>query len=235
MAATDIHTAMIEVMKKVGFVEKSGNMAGKYKFAGEAAFIHAIRPALIEEGIYVYPESIKSHLSETYTTTNGATMNLDKVCTAWRFTHAPSGTSILVEAMGAGADSGDKAIPKALTGSLKYALRQALLIETGDDPDEGDSDNQARGGRRPYSGQMQNPQSRPPLAARLADGPKLPTKEQIDDMMDATGVTVDDMAFALKQDASADFGLPDIHKWMLTGKKSLDDFFGYAMAVRPTS
>jgi len=34
-----------------------------------------------------------------------------------------------------GQDGGDKSVPKSLTIALKYALRQAFLMETGDDPD----------------------------------------------------------------------------------------------------
>ena len=53
-----------------------------------------------------------------------------------RFSHAPSGTSIDVTAVGEGSDAGDKGANKAMTGLYKYALRQTFCIETGDDPDK---------------------------------------------------------------------------------------------------
>ena len=37
---------------------------------------------------------------------------------------------------GEGADPGDKAPYKALTGALKYALLQSFLLATGDDPED---------------------------------------------------------------------------------------------------
>ena len=50
-------------------------------------------------------------------------------------TFAIPGSSITVQAVGEGADAGDKASYKAATGLYKYALRQTFCIETGDDPD----------------------------------------------------------------------------------------------------
>jgi hypothetical protein len=41
-----------------------------------------------------------------------------------------------VTAVGEGTDYGDKSCNKSMTVGLKYALRQTLLIETGDDPDQ---------------------------------------------------------------------------------------------------
>ena len=162
-----IHTAMLAIMGEVGYVQKSGEMKGAayYKFAGEADFIHAIRPAMIKHGVYVYPSAVTSHESETYTTNKGSVMNLDKVAMEFTFVHAPSGTSFVAAAMGAGADSGDKAIPKMLTGALKYALRQSFLIETGDDPDNASSDDQGRGDNR---APRQFSHSRPPFVPKTA-------------------------------------------------------------------
>ena len=156
-----IHTAMVAIMDEVGYVQKEGKMQGaiSYRFAGEADFIHAIRPAMVRHGVYFYPSAITNHTSETYQTSKGSVMNLDKVAMEFTFVHAASGTSFKAVAMGAGADSGDKAIPKMLTGALKYALRQSFLIETGDDPDNTSSDDQERGNDR-----RQFPHNRPPTA-----------------------------------------------------------------------
>ena len=61
----------------------------------------------------------------------------------FRFIHAPSQTHIDVEVRGEGNDSLDKASYKAATGALKYAIRQAFLIETGDDPDDSQEQKEA--------------------------------------------------------------------------------------------
>ncbi len=46
-----------------------------------------------------------------------------------------NGKSIQVTSIGEAADYGDKAANKAMTAAMKYNMRQTLIIETGDDPD----------------------------------------------------------------------------------------------------
>jgi hypothetical protein len=57
---------------------------------------------------------------------------------------ARSGEELTVRVAGEGADQGDKAPYKAMTGALKYALLQSFLLATGDDPEDERAD--ARGG-----------------------------------------------------------------------------------------
>lgn len=52
------------------------------------------------------------------------------------FLDGDSNESIRVAAAGEGRDSGDKAVPKAFTSALKYALTQALMMRVGDDPED---------------------------------------------------------------------------------------------------
>lgn len=143
----NIHEAIVAVYEKIGYVPKRGEIASgslRYNFAGEADFIAAIRPEMIIAGIYQYPESMlvlsNDRLETRRVGTNGQEFISYQfrvvVQVGYRFTHAPSGTSILVPAFGEGMDSGDKALNKAMTGANKYALRQTFMIETGDDPDK---------------------------------------------------------------------------------------------------
>jgi len=144
-----IEAALNRVWDAVGYVQKERGKGLPYSFLGEAALIEAVRPAMIEEAIVVYPKKVMLLSNDTYTTSGGTVMNSRLVQAVFCFTHAPSGTFIDVESLGEGADPGDKAIGKALTGALKYALRQALLISTGDDPDQTSSDVQERPQRAP--------------------------------------------------------------------------------------
>lgn len=148
MTHKNIYEAMLAVMNEVGYVQKDGEIrhGANYKFASEAAFIQALRPSLMEHGIIVYPagSSAPTVWRETYETNKGGTMNLVTIRQGYKFHHVPSGTEIYVQAHGQGADSGDKAIGKAMTNALKYALRQGFLIETGDDPDYTPSESQKR-------------------------------------------------------------------------------------------
>ena len=135
---TDIYQALNAVMKVVGYVQKQKAPEGgglRYSFVGEAELIKAIRPAFVEHGIVVHPSTMTNVITDSYTTKNGAVMNRTITSLVYRFAHAPSGTFIDVAVNGEGADGGDKSSNKALTGAFKYALRQTLMIETGDDPD----------------------------------------------------------------------------------------------------
>ena len=148
----NIHTAILEVMGKVGYVQKTGRVdapGAKYNYAGEADLIAALRPAMLEAGIYIHVVGVTDIQREAYANKSGTHMMNTAVNLALRFTHAPSGTSIDVGAAGEGSDSGDKSTPKALTGAFKVALRQTFCIETGDDPDQQASFEQEREAPKP--------------------------------------------------------------------------------------
>ncbi len=158
----DIHQAINEVMKQVGYVQKQRTGGLNYSFAGEAALIEAVRPAMVEAGIYCAVIGLKDIHRGEYTTAKGSVMQTVDLTAVVRFTHALSATSIDVEALGSGADMGDKASNKALTGAYKYALRQTFCIQTGDDADA--SPSQPRAGKQavkpqadPQTGEIKPP------------------------------------------------------------------------------
>lgn len=148
--ASNINEAIIAVMQEVGYVQKERKSGLSYSFAGEAAFIRAVRPVMVENGIFVHPFAVEDISLEGYETAKGKHMNRTVAKFGFRFVHAPSDTSFEVRVLGEGADVGDKDANKAMTAALKYALRQTLLIETGDDPDEQPSHEQERVKGRPY-------------------------------------------------------------------------------------
>ena len=126
-AMAALATAVNAVMSEVGYVKKGGNVkfgTTSYSFAGEKHIIQALRPAMVEHGLMLIPVSAESVRSERGCETVRCTYRLMHTGGAW----------LDVQVLGQGADKGDKAIPKALTGALKYALRQTFTIETGDDP-----------------------------------------------------------------------------------------------------
>lgn len=120
--------AVSRVMAQVGYVLKEGKVefkATRYKYAGEADIIRALRPVMVAEGLSMFPVGASVHSVNNKMVTASC---------SYMLAHT-SGGFLLLEVLGQGQDSGDKAAPKAMTGALKYALRQAFLIETGDDPD----------------------------------------------------------------------------------------------------
>jgi hypothetical protein len=140
----DIHSAINEVMGKVGYVQKEKKQGLNYSFASEKALIEALRPAMVEAGIYMHVAEMRNVETKTYETKGGSLMNHTLVTAVIRFGHTPSNTFIESLALGEGADTGDKSANKAMTAAYKYAIRQTFCIETGDDPDNTSSDTQTR-------------------------------------------------------------------------------------------
>lgn len=143
--AKNIDEAIAAVYATVGFVPKTkGNGDIKYSYAGEAAIIEKVRPAMVENGIVVRVLEVLEYALDTYTTKSGSVMNQTTLRAKVRFTHAPSQSFVDCEALGQGADTGDKSANKAMTGAFKYAIRQTFMLETGDDPDDTSSKDQER-------------------------------------------------------------------------------------------
>lgn len=140
----NIHEAIVRIMTHVGYVQKQKGVNLNYTFAGESALIEAIRPYMVEFGVYCYVVDVSDEVFESYTTAKGAVMNMARLKMTTRFVHAASGTFIDTVARGQGADSGDKSDNKASTGAYKYNLRQTFCIETGDDPDKDSSAEQGK-------------------------------------------------------------------------------------------
>lgn len=132
--AKNVHEAICNVMKEVGYVQKETSPRLSYSYAGEAALITALRPAMITNQLVCYPVKQEGDYQD-FKTKGGTPMHRCTGIVIFRFVHAPSDTSAEVQLRGECMDAGDKASGKALTVALKYALRQTFLIETGDDPD----------------------------------------------------------------------------------------------------
>jgi len=130
----NIDMAIDAIYSEIGYVQKEGQVSfgnTKYKFAGEAAFIAALRPVMKKYHVTVHVKDVQITQLST-----GHYIVINK----YEFIHAPSSTTREVCSAGEGKDTGDKAIPKAMTGAYKYALRQTFMIETGDDPDNTSSE-----------------------------------------------------------------------------------------------
>lgn len=134
-----IALALHEVMSKVGYVQKSSfNDFHKYKYAGEAALLEALRPAMVEAGLLLIPST--RSISEIDQHGNVTVMIA--------YTLAHKDGSVWPEklvAVGTGNDRnkngvGDKGTYKALTGANKYLLFKLFQIETGDDPEKTEGD-----------------------------------------------------------------------------------------------
>lgn len=168
---------LARIMGTLGPVAKKGKISSQgsgptYKFARDADVLEAVIPEMAKEGIILVPEhtellSMGPNLRETQLLAN--------IRTDWHVTDGVE--SIRFETFGQGQDSGDKALPKAMTNSRKYALFMLYHIVTGDDPDMHASD-------QPYQRPTEQPGGRPSRAAASSQGatdpaPAGPSLDQI--------------------------------------------------------
>ena len=143
--------AVAAVMGGFRGVEKGGvNQFHRYKYASDADILFTLKPLLAENGLaFILVGYVVEAIAEVKTKNGGAERLIDLRVT-YRLCHK-SGEWMDVTAPGSGQDPGDKAHYKAMTGALKYALRQSFAIPTGDDPEadaqpkrESPADKQAR-------------------------------------------------------------------------------------------
>lgn len=162
--SANIYKAINEVMKEVGYVQKTGkNEYQGYRYAGEADLLAAIRPAMVKVGLVLIPRMASCSGPDA----NGITT----VVVDYRVAHV-SGEHLdwTLTVAGQGGDKnskgvGDKGVYKALTGANKYALFKLFQIETGDDPESSEAPNE--GGERPKP--VEKPKGPPATARRPSD------------------------------------------------------------------
>lgn len=162
-----LHGKLAQVMYEVERIPKNGTAPasmGGFKFVqvGDAADV--IRKALAEQKVTMIPSAIDLVDSTEHQTSGGKSMTTVTVRTTWTLTDGDTGEVAVIQSMGSGADMGDKAIPKAQSNAMKYALLMGFLLSTGDDPEGQDSSD-----RRPRGFVDQAPRpapDRPPLERR---------------------------------------------------------------------
>ena len=129
-----IATAINSVMQAVGYVQKKDrNQFQKYNYAGEAALLAALRPAMVQIGLVLLPSQKAVSPIDEY---GNVFVTID-----YTLLHAPTGAVYPhpLTAVGCGNDKnskggvGDKGLYKAITGANKYMLFKLFQLETGDD------------------------------------------------------------------------------------------------------
>jgi len=121
-----------EVMAEVGYVQKDATNTGqRYRYASAEHVLNKVRGALAERGMAVESHASLEHF-EVFDTEKGkrsiAVVKLSISVTDG--THTAT-----MEGLGEGVDAGDKAVMKADTAALKYAVASGFLISWGDDPE----------------------------------------------------------------------------------------------------
>lgn len=135
-----LNEAVLQVMREVPYIQKSRSDGLRYTFASEAELIAHLHPAMLKAGLTIKPTGMELLVNEQYQTSRGTSMTHVILRCTYLLSHSASGEKNAIQSLGEASDSGDKAVPKAMTCAMKYALREAYLIETGDDPDRQPSD-----------------------------------------------------------------------------------------------
>lgn len=136
--APSVQEAVAAVMGDVQAIGKNQRVdsgPARFNFRGVDDVVQAVGPVLRKHGVVFAPVRVASVEHERYATAKGAPMDGVTVVVEYEFT-GPAGDKLPVAAAGQAADSGDKAIPKAMSVAYRTALLEALCIPTGEpDPD----------------------------------------------------------------------------------------------------
>lgn len=123
------HKDLSEVMAEVGYVQKTEtNEYQDYKYAPASAVLAKVNTALSERDIVVGTCSELLHYDVTPKNVTKAVVRLTLAFMRGRH-------MLQVQGQGEGSDKGDKAVMKANTAALKYALASAFMISWGEDPE----------------------------------------------------------------------------------------------------
>lgn len=144
-----IQAALVAVMNDVGAVAKRDrNTQSNYSFRGIDAVINAVSPAFRRHGVVALPK-VLDHAFGTIEVGQKRTPMSHVTMTVEYTFHGPAGDTLTTTVMGEAFDSGDKAVPKAMSVAFRTALLQALALPT-DDP-EPDAETYERTSRGPLA------------------------------------------------------------------------------------
>ena len=129
---------LVNIMGACSHVQKNGlNEFHKYSYVQASDVMAALNKACVDQGVACIPRFTKTDEAQK-TQRSGQVATLVTVTAEVYLIDSTTGASLVVKALGTGEDAGDKAVAKAQTMAIKYALMSLCLISSGDDP-EGDS------------------------------------------------------------------------------------------------
>lgn len=130
-----IYSAIIAVMRDCGSIGKDKQTTGyaSFKFRGIDDVYNTLHPVMAKHGVFCVPEVLETTREER-SNIKGTVMAY--VTAKVRFTfYADDGSSVCCVTFGEAMDSGDKALPKAQSIAIKYAMFQTFCIPTEEMPD----------------------------------------------------------------------------------------------------
>lgn len=130
----NLYQKLAEVVTAISHVEKRGtNTHQHYSYVRATDIANAVRGELSERNIYLVSDVAEAR-NYTIPAREGVMQAVD-VRVLFTFIDGDSADRLSFQAWGTGTDKGDKAVYKAMTGALKYGLRNAFLIPDEMDPE----------------------------------------------------------------------------------------------------
>lgn len=143
----NIYEKIASVMEDVQYLTKDDSVdigKGKsYRAITEEKVTSTVRASMLKHGLVMYPASQHTERTdEVVDSQYGQKVNrITTVNVVYRIVNTEDKSDFIeVASAGAGADTQDKGIAKAMTMAYKYALLRTYGIPTGDDPDKISSD-----------------------------------------------------------------------------------------------
>lgn len=125
-SARDFAAKLVACSADLTTLSKDGtNKHFKYKFVSEAQVKAAVKPVLVKHGLAIMYVTV--NMTEASTPSSA--------CIKVTVTIGDGIHEAVFQGVGAGTDSGDKAPMKATAAAMKYALTNAFIIPTNDDPE----------------------------------------------------------------------------------------------------
>ena len=130
---SQIYADLAKVMRSVDHVGKGDfNSHQKFSFRGIDGVLNAVGPALREHNVVVYPR-LHDVSYEEVKTSGGKASTACRVVVDYVFASV-DGSTVETRVAAESWDTGDKAMPKAMSVAMRTALIQALALPT-DEPD----------------------------------------------------------------------------------------------------
>ena len=155
--SSPLHRKIAEIVEAVDFVAKDKEgPQGQYRYVSDAAMLQAVRGHMAQRQLTLVPRVVPESVSVV--PRSGKPGDVTTLVVEYILTDGESGESITAATVGQGFDSLDKGAYKAMTGALKYVLRQTFLIPTGDDAEAPTSvdDEEPTAGQRKLVKQMKD-------------------------------------------------------------------------------
>lgn len=177
----NIIKALNELMKEIEFVPLEKNPNLKYMIVSYDGLLEKIRDKAIAHGLVMIPSDCQHTNCTPYERAGYENKMVHMKCDSYVFTFTiwhTSGEYLIVKAPGVGVDEQDKGPGKALTYATKSAWLKALMLKSGDDPDQEPSQQHSR-----HNTASNYPQQRPqpPQQQRPSNAAQQPNKGTLTD------------------------------------------------------